>query len=546
MKKAWRIFLIMLIALLGFALTPPGGRYFEIAKNLDIFATVYREVNEYYVDEINPTQLMNKGINGMLQDLDPYTNYISEDMIEDFRTANTGQYAGIGASTITLNGRIFVTMVYEGFSAYKNGLRIGDEILAIDGVPVKGLSEERIEQLMKGQLKSRVGLQVKRLGSSDPLELVFEREKIKIPNVPYSNMLTDEVGYIKFTEFTPDGYKNVRKALMALMRQGADGIVLDLRNNLGGLLNEAVDITNLFIPEGELVVETRGKLANNNYTYKTRNTPLAPDLKLTVLVNHMSASASEIVAGTLQDYDRAVIIGNKTYGKGLVQNARDLPYNGKVKITIAKYYTPSGRCIQAIDYSHKQNGRAVQLPDSLKKAFHTRNGRLVYDGGGIDPEIVIEDKLTGGIVKKLYEDGYLYMFARQYASRHETIPPPESFNLNDADYADFVNWVIDTGFTYSNPLLKDFEQLQQHLPDSTTAMLVTRLGENLQIDLQEELNHYRPDLQRLLEKEIAAFYYLWPGEVAAGLADDPYVQAALEVLQDPQRYQALLAGPQSE
>ncbi|HHL52911.1 MAG TPA: S41 family peptidase, partial [Flammeovirgaceae bacterium] len=383
MKKAWRIFLIMFIALLGFALTPPGGRYFEIAKNLDIFANIYREVNEYYVDEINPTQLMNKGINAMLQDLDPYTNYISEDMIEDFRTANTGQYAGIGASTITLDGRIFVTMVYEGFSAYKNGLRIGDEILTIDGVPVKGLSEERIEQLMKGQLKSRVGLRIKRPENPEPLELVFEREKIKIPNVPYSNMLTDEVGYIKFTEFTPDGYKNVKKALMALMRQGADAIVLDLRDNLGGLLTEAVDITNLFIPEGELVVETRGKLANNNYTYKTRNTPLAPDLKLTVLVNHMSASASEIVAGTLQDYDRAVIIGNKTYGKGLVQNARDLPYNGKVKITIARYYTPSGRCIQAIDYSHKQNGRPVQLPDSLKKAFYTRNGRVVYDGGGI-------------------------------------------------------------------------------------------------------------------------------------------------------------------
>jgi carboxyl-terminal processing protease len=523
----------------------PNNRYFEIVKNLDIFATLFVEVNTYYVDEVNPSQLLSKGVHEMLAELDPYTVYISEDKIEDFRTLNTGQYAGIGASTYNIDGRTYISMVYEGFAAYKEGLRIGDEIIKVDGVAIAGLSQERLNQLVKGQAKTEVGLAVKRLSEPELINLKFEREKISIPNVPYSGMLDDKIGYIKFTEFTPNGYKNVKKALQKLQKEGASGLILDLRGNLGGLLKEAVNISNLFIAADLEVVHTKGKVESSNFIYKTEYSPLAPVVPLVVLVNNMSASASEIVAGTLQDYDRAVLIGQKTYGKGLVQNTRDLPYNSKVKMTIAKYYIPSGRCIQAVDYSSRNpDGSVGKMPDSLKVAFKTKNGRTVYDGGGIDPEIIVENRPLSDIARQLVIGGYIFRYASRYANNNESITTARNLNLSIAEYTDFTTWMEKEDFIYTNTLTKDLSDLEKSIDKSThTEQAMPHLkaiSTTLNIPLALALQNNSDEIKRLLEVDIASRYYLEPGAVEASLGDDLWIKKALDLFSSPDKYSTFL------
>ena len=547
MKGVFVGILLTLIVVVTVGFVSPNNRYFEIVKNLDIFATLFVEVNKYYVDEVNPSRLLSKGVDEMLGELDPYTVYISEDKIEDFRTLNTGQYAGIGASTFIIAGRTYISMVYKGFAAYKEGLRIGDEIVKVDGVIIAGLRQERLNQLVKGQAKTMVSLSVKRLSQPEMIELSFEREKISIPNVPYSGMLEDKVGYIKFTEFTPNGYKNVKKALQTLQKDGASGIILDLRSNLGGLLKEAVDISNLFIEADLEVVHTKGKVESSNFTYKTGYTPMAPDLPLVVLVNNRSASASEIVAGTLQDYDRAVLIGQKTYGKGLVQNTRDLPYNGKVKMTIAKYYIPSGRCIQAVDYSNRNpDGSVGKMPDSLKVAFKTKNGRTVYDGGGIDPEITMENRLISDLARQLIVGGYIFRYANIYAANHESITSARNLNLSKDEYADFILWMENEDFTYTNSLAKDLSDLQKSIDESTHSEQVNphlkAISSTLNVPLNLALQNNSSEIKRLLEVDIASRYYLEPGAVEASLGDDPSIKKALDLFSAPDKYNALLVS----
>ncbi len=374
MKKKVVIFSILLAAIVAVAATEPAERYFEIAKNLDIFATLFKEVNALYVDEVNPNTLVRTGIDAMLQSLDPYTNYIPEDEVEDFRTMNTGQYGGIGAVTREIGDRTVVTMIMDGYGAQRGGLKVGDEVLKIDNHDLSTLSREESSQLMKGQIGTEVTLTIKRLGVEKPIALTFRREKVKVNNVPYFGMVGDDIAYIHLSDFTPDAGKEVKNALVALKEKGAKGVILDLRGNPGGLLIEAVNITNLFIPKGKLVVSTRGKIPENNLSYETLNNPVDTDIPITVLINRGSASASEIVAGTLQDYDRGVILGEKSYGKGLVQVSRPLSYNSQLKVTTAKYYTPTGRCIQVLDYAHRRDDGSVgSIPDSLKRAFKTTN-----------------------------------------------------------------------------------------------------------------------------------------------------------------------------
>ena len=552
MKKKFRLLFIGFIAVLGLtfsvALISPSNRYFEIVKNLEIFANLFKEVNEYYVDEVNPSQLLNKGVSEMLGNLDPYTVYISEDKIEDFRTLNTGQYAGIGASTVRFKGRTYISMVYEGFSAHKEGLRIGDEIIKVDGTLIEGLSQDRLNELVKGQAKSEVSLSIRRPGTQELVDLSFEREKVSIPNVPYSGMLENNIGYIKFTEFTPNGYKNIKKALQELLKDDANGLVLDLRNNLGGLLKEAVDISNLFLPADLEVVHTKGKVEQNNFTYKTGYNPVAPDLPVVVLVNNMSASASEIVAGTLQDYDRAVLIGQKTYGKGLVQNTRDLPYNSKVKMTIAKYYIPSGRCIQALDYSNRNpDGSVGKIPDSLKVEFFTKNGRIVHDGGGIDPEIVMDKEKNTVLASQLVVQGFIFKYANEYVKNHTEISEAGNFNLTDEAYVSFIKWVEDHNFSYVNPLSADLEKLKK---DATAAgnytdRINTQLKEietKLNLPVAEQLGSNKLEIMKFLEVEIASRYYLEAGAVEAGLGDDLYIKRAIEVLTSTEEYKSYLSG----
>lgn len=542
-KRYW--FLSIAVGLAIVAFTPPADRYFEIARNMEIFASLFKVTNDLYVDEVSPTKMMHDGVDAMLNSLDPYTNYFSEDQVEDFRIINTGEYGGIGALTRTFNKRTVVSMVYDSYPAYKNGLRIGDEVIKINDVDLAKLTVEEAGQLMKGQANTMVKLTVKRFGNDNLIELEFKREKIKISNVPYSGMLGTDIGFIQLTEFTTDAGKEVKNALASLKEKGAKHVILDLRGNGGGLLNEAVNICNIFIPKGKKVVDTKGKIEEFNQTYETKQAPFDVDIPVVVLINRSSASASEIVAGTLQDYDRAVIVGEKSFGKGLVQVSKPLPYNAMVKYTTAKYYTASGRCIQVLDYTHRRaDGSAGPVPDSLKQAFKTKNGRTVFDGGGIDPDIKVDAREMASITSALLANGFVFDFATQYAHEHKTIAEPRLFSLSDTEYAEFVAWMKGKKLSYASELdtqLQELEEMakkEKYLNDlkPTLAQLRQRVRESR----KQDMLLFKDQIKKLLEEEIASRYYLERGVVEVGFKYDDEVKKAIEVLHNPALYQKTL------
>lgn len=534
---------ISAIFLLSFS--PPADRYFEIAKNLDIFATLFREVNALYVDEVNPNTLMKTGIDAMLASLDPFTNYIPDDEVEDYRTTNTGQYGGIGAVTREVNKRTVVTMIYEGYPAFKGGLKIGDEVIKMDEVELSKITVEQANHLMRGQVGTPVSLTVKRYGVKDFIKLQFKREKIKISNVPYFGMMAGNMGYVQLTNFTPDAGKEVRNAVASLKESGAKGIILDLRENPGGLLNEAVNICNIFIPKGKLVVTMKGKIEKYNSAYETLNAPTDLDIPVAILINRGSASASEIVAGTLQDYDRAVIVGEKSYGKGLVQLTRPVGYNSQIKITTAKYYTPTGRCIQVLDYSHRRpDGSVGSIPDSIKKTFKTTRGRTVYDGGGVDPDVLLENYSLAPVTQALYVDGFLFDFATIYASKHVTIGEARNFSLTDPEYQEFVNWIRTKEYKYHSPLEL---QLNQLITSAKTERLYEDLRpqiDQLQARISEsrknDLATFKDQIKALLEAEITGRYYLERGQVEVSFKDDLEIRKSVEILNNAAQYRKIL------
>jgi carboxyl-terminal processing protease len=535
--------LVLALIIVGASTQP--NRYFEIARNLDIFTTIYKEANAFYVDEINPSKLINVGIEQMLATLDPYTVYISEDKIEDYKTLNTGQYGGVGAVTVRIDDQLFISMIHEGSVANTEGLQIGDEVLTVDGVDVRKLSDEEIGKLVKGQVKSIMNITVNRLGEDKPLAFTLKREKITIPNVPYFGMVGEDIGYIKFTEFSTDGSVNIRKAMNALRKDGAKKLILDVRDNPGGFLIEAVNISNLFIPRGLEVVRTIGKVEENNNVFKTLNQPLSEDIPLAVLINSGSASASEIVAGTLQDYDRAVIVGQKSYGKGLVQTTRPLSYNAQLRLTIAKYYIPSGRCIQAIDYAHRNpDGSVGRVPDSLKVAFKTQNGRTVYDGGGIDPDVVTEAVATPAVAYKLISEGLIFKYANEYKLTHKSIDEARSFELTDEEYDEFIAWVSDRGLEFSHDIddyisqIKTNADIDQKIDDIEP--ILKRIQARIDLPTSAYLKKYKTSIRFLLEAEIAARYYLQKGVIEAGLGNDSTFAKAVELLSNPAEYYELL------
>lgn len=547
--KIWKKKLVVAALILGgavaFSFTSPAERYFEIAKNLDIFASLFKEVNAMYVDEINPNKTIRTGIDAMLESLDPYTNFISEDQVEDFRTLNTGQYGGIGAVTRPIGKRTVVTMVYENYPAYKSGLRIGDEVLKINGLELARLTSEEANHIMRGQVGTPVNLTVKRIGVEKLIELEFKREKIKISNVPYFGMLSTDVGYIQLTEFTPDAGKEVKNALVSLKEKGAKYLILDLRNNGGGLLHEAVNICNLFIPKGKKVVDTKGKVEENNITYETLNPPVDLDIPVTVLINRGSASASEIVAGTLQDYDRGIILGERSFGKGLVQVPRLLSYNSQVKITTAKYYTPTGRCIQVLDYTHRrEDGSVASIPDSLKQEFRTTHGRKVYDGGGIDPDVAVPVMEDATITQVVFLKGFIFDFATEYAHQHTTLPDPRSFSLTDKEYGDFVVWMKTKDYSFQSPIETELEEL---IAEATKEKSYDELKANIdqiQARLKElrknELINHKDAIKTLLEREIASRYYFERGAVETGFKNDKEIKAAMDVMRNQAEYKRIL------
>ncbi|WP_080055147.1 S41 family peptidase [Spirosoma aerolatum] len=530
---------------IGFFSFKTDDRFFEIARNLDIYATLFKELNLYYVDEVNPNRMVKTSIDAMLKALDPYTNFFAEDEIEDYMTMTTGRYNGIGALIGQRQGKHIVLMVYEGTPAEKSGLRIGDEVIKIDGITLKNIKESDPGKLLKGQNNTAVKLTVQRYGEKSPVDLSVVRDVVKMTNVPYYGMISEDVGYIDLKDFTATASREVRSAFQELKGKGMKKLVLDVRENPGGLLNMAIDICNTFIPKDSEVVTTKGKVTEWNKTYTALNPPLDLEIPIIVLTNSHSASAAEIVSGVIQDYDRGVLIGQRTYGKGLVQTTRELSFNTKLKITTAKYYIPSGRCIQAIDYSHRNpDGSVGKIPDSLKTAFKTKAGRVVYDGGGVLPDVVIDAQTPTPIALSLTNKGLIFDYAVKYHHDHPTIKPAREFKLTDAEYAEFTKWLADKEYDYTTQVEKDlgtleasakkekyFDQIQDQLKSLKTKMSHSK---------DADLNTFKTEIRTLLEQEIAGHYYLQKGIKEASFSTDPELKAALDLFKDMGRYQSIL------
>ncbi len=538
--------LVGLSMILFLAAALPGDRYFEIQKNLDIFATLYKEVNTYYVDDVNPNKVIRLGIDAMLNSLDPYTNYIPEDDIEDYRTMTTNEYGGIGALVGERDGRSLVIMPYEGFPAHKNGLVIGDEILKIDGISVQGKSSSSISRLLKGQANTKVQLTIKRYASDKIFDLELKREKITIDNVPYFGMVTKDIGYLKLSDFTTEAGKEVEKAVVDLKSKGATKIILDLRDNPGGLLSEAVNVSNVFIPKGSEVVTTKGKVTDWNKSYKALNNPVDIEIPLVVITSSRSASASEIVAGVIQDYDRGVLVGQKSFGKGLVQATRPLSYNSQLKVTTAKYYTPSGRCIQAIDYnSRNTDGSVGKIPDSLKVAYKTKNGRTVYDGGGIDPDIPVVRNYLAPITLSLVNKSLLFEYANFYRHTHEEIGSAYDFSLSDAEYDEFLKWLKNKEYDYTTNVESTLQELKKAAEKekyyAAIEQQLNALKEKIMHNKESDLLKFKSQIKYMLEEEIVSRYYLRRGIVEASFDYDPDILASVDILNNNEAYNKIIA-----
>jgi carboxyl-terminal processing protease len=518
---------------------------FQIAKNLDIYYTLFRELNLFYVDDIEPNKLVKTSIDKMLQSLDPYTNFIPEDDVEDFRFMTTGEYAGIGALISKQKGKIVIAEPYEGFPAQKSGLKAGDVLLEVAGKSTEKLSTEDVSNLLKGPASKPVLVKIQRYGQKSPKEIEIMREKIQIDPVPYYGMLDKETGYIRLSNFTADCTERVKIALIELKeKHGAKTLVLDLRSNPGGLLMEAVRIANLFIPKGQEIVSTKGKVKQWDKVYNATENPIDTVMPIAVLVNRGSASASEIVAGAIQDLDRGMIIGTRTFGKGLVQTTRDLSYNAKLKITTAKYYIPSGRCIQALDYSHRNaDGSVGIVPDSLISKFKTKKGRVVFDGGGVAPDVTVEDETLSNLSSNLAAQSVIFDFATYFNSKTEKIASPEEFTITPEIYADFIQFVKNQDFKYESKTEEQLDNLvdiAKHekyydLSKDEFDKLKGMLGHNLDQDFE----HFKKEISEMLVDEIVSRYYYQKGAIKSALRDDSDVSKALDVLHKPEGYAAI-------
>jgi len=520
--------------------------YFEITKNIRIMASVYDNINTFYVDEPEPGNLMKKGIDAMLRSLDPYTVYIPESDIEDYRFMTTGQYGGIGAMIKTQENHVVISEPYEGFPTDKAGIIAGDILLEIDGKSVIGKTTKEMSSILKGGAGTTLHVKYERGGVVS--ETTITREVIKIPSVPYYGMIDDEIGYVKLTSFTSTASMDVGKALQFLRdSSGMKKVVFDLRGNGGGLLHESVNIVNFFIPKGETVVSTKGRLTDLNRDYKTSNSPFDEDMPIVVLVDDYSASASEIVSGSLQDFDRAVIIGMTTYGKGLVQQTKDLNFGSKVKLTIAKYYTPSGRCIQKLDYAHRDAGGTVsEVADSLIKTFTTSNGREVKDGRGVEPEIKIEPGVYSKLTSVLVLKNYVFNYATEYKRKHSEIAAANKFSLSDADYNDFIAYLGDKEIKYTTDSEEMLEELKEVAKDEKyygdSESEFNALLAKLKPSLKDDMIRYKDEIIELVENEIVSRYYYQNGRVEASLKKDPFMKEAKDVLKNQERYKSILAG----
>lgn len=519
--------------------------YFEISKNLDIFINLFKELNLYYVDETEPGSLMEEGIDGMLESLDPYTTFIPETDIEDYRFMTTGQYGGIGALIRKKDSLVVVAEPYEGFPAMKAGLIAGDIILEVNGKSTEGKSTSDISQVLKGQPQTEVKVKVQRYGEEKPMDVTITREEIKIESVPYSGILQNNIGYVNLSSFTDNCAQDVKKAIEELKEQGMEKLVLDLRGNPGGLLKEAVALSNLFVPKGELIVSTKGKVKEWNKDYKADQQPLDKEMPIAVLVNSGSASASEIVSGVIQDLDRGVVIGQRTFGKGLVQTTRPLSYNSQLKVTTAKYYIPSGRCIQALDYSNRrEDGSVGKVPDSLITKFSTKGGRPVFDGGGIRPDVELEPRQLSEVAFHLGRNMLYFDFATQYFHNHAEAPEVKDFIISDELYAEFTTWLQDKEFDYTTDSEKMLEKLKETAEEEKYfAKIETEyeaLFDRIKHNKEKDLEEFQDEVKEILRGELVSRYHYQRGRIEAMLDDDTEVKKAIEILANEQEYKRIL------
>jgi len=541
--------IVFLVAFLSFDnLKAQDQNNFELSKNLEIYADILRQLNLNYADDIKPGELNTTAIDAMLQKLDPYTVYVPESRLEDFELMTKGEYGGIG-SLIQKHGEyVIISEPYESFPAQVAGLKAGDKIYAINGESAKGKSSSEVSDKLKGTPGTSFVLSVMRYGDTITRDFEIVREKIKFPNIPYSGMVSDDIGYINLSQFNPNSAADVKNAFNKLVADNnIKGIILDLRGNGGGLLNEAVDIVNIFVPKNKTIVTTKGKVSRNTHAHRTRNLGTNTNIPLVVLVNNYSASASEIVAGAIQDLDRGVVIGEKTFGKGLVQNILDLPYNSKMKLTVAKYYIPSGRCIQAIDYFNESDTDSINnLPDSLLHAFKTAGGRMVYDKGGIIPDITIEAQTFSQISGDLYAQSYLFNFTNEFVLKTDSIVSPMEFVITDSIFADFKKYVENHNFDYKTETEVLLEKMKESAEredynvaiDSTLNMLSEEITEEKKKDIDKN----RLEIEEMLKIEIVTRYYYQKGKIESSLVTDPDIAEAIKVILDNSLYTSILNG----
>lgn len=549
------IILVVVIISAGafFSFKSGDDRNFQIAKNLDIFNAIVKELDMFYVDTLDPNKTIREGIDNMLFSLDPYTEYYPEEDQSELEQMVKGSFGGIG-SLITYSTKLKRSMIaepFEGTPAAKAGLKAGDILMEIDGKDLVGKNNAEVSQMLRGQAGTSFKLKVERpneKGGQTPMEFAIVRESIQTPAIPYATLMDNKVGYIGLSTFSGNPSKDFKKVLLDLKKQGATSLVIDLRNNGGGLLDEAVEIANYFLPRGKVIVTTKGKIKQASSIYKTLREPLDLDIPIAVLVNSSTASASEILSGSLQDLDRAVIVGNRTFGKGLVQVPRSLPYGGTMKLTTSKYYIPSGRCVQAIDYKHRnEDGSVGTIPDSLTKVFYTAVGREVRDGGGVMPDIKVKQEKLPNILFYLVRDNLIFDYATQYCLKHPTISVPEKFEVTDADYAAFKAMVKKADFKYDQQsekilkALKEAAEFEGYMTDASEEFKA--LEKKLNHNLERDLDYFSKDIKKMIANEIIKRYYFQRGAIIEQLKDDDDLQEALKVLSDPAKYKEMLSVP---
>lgn len=551
MKKKSRNRLIKVLTLLLIAGISTGflisqeTRDFKIAKNLDIFFSLFRELNTFYVDDIDPDKIIKSGIDDMLKSLDPYTVYYPESEVGEFTFMTTGKYGGIGSLVRKTGDYVVISEVYKGFPADIAEIKAGDILKKVNGESIKGLSTEEVSEKLKGNPGTEVAITIERNNTEN--NYVLKREKIAIPPVPYFGMIDSKTGYIRFTNFTQNCIDDVKNALTSLKKKNPQQIILDIRGNPGGLLSEAVEIVNLFIGPGNEVVSTKGKVKKFDDIFKTTKPAIDEEIKLAVIINRGSASASEIVAGAIQDLDRGIIVGQRSYGKGLVQITRPLSYNTQLKVTTAKYYIPSGRCIQALDFSHpNEDGSVGIIPDSLIREFKTKNGRLVKDGGGIAPDIEILPEPLSQIAAELYVRYFIFDYATKYYWDHPDITSPEQFSFTDKDYDDFQTFLVNRKFSYKTMTEESFNELISNAKREKYydmhKDLFSELEEDISHSLDKDLEFFRTEITDLIEDEIVSRYFYKDGAIAWTLKKDEQVLKALEILNNKEEYASILNG----